>query len=244
MLNRFGPISAILFVLCIISLPALAETETPITIYVTAESGKALGAISGESQVVLRDRTSGDVFASGQTYNGKFDVSVDLPRPAITTISVTGPLTSMAHAVTTSRDVLLIPGKDYSANGGIGIVLPGAFVDMLAPAPDQTMSANLSDEVLVTAYVAGLDGQPATAATHEVDAVVYRGSVVLGNSRMVEMKEPGRFGTKLKFPNDGTYNIVVTAYSPAGKSAGMDQSVFVVTKSTEKPADTPDGKKK
>lgn len=244
MLNRFGPIFAILFVFCTIAFPALAQTETSITIHVTAESGKALGAIAGESQVVLRDRTSGDVFASGQTYNGKFDVSVDLLRPTMTTISVTGPLTSMTHAVTTSRDVLLIPGKDYSADGGIDMLLPGAFVDMLAPVPDQTISANLSNEVLVTAYVAGLDGQPATAATHEVDAVVYRGSVMLGNSRMVEMKEPGRFVTKLKFPNDGTYNIVVTAYSPAMKSAGMDQGIIVVTKSTEKPADAPDGKKK
>ncbi len=225
---------AALIAVCALSQPAFAQTETPITIHVVAESGMPLNDIAGESQITLRDRTSGDVLASGETFAGKFDVSIDLARPTPATIGVTGPLANIANMSHVSRDILLVPGKDYSAGGGIKMILPGMLVRLLSPTPDQSMSETMSEDILVTAYVVGLDGQPVAAKTHEVDVIVYNGSVAMGTSRMVETKEPGRFATKLKFPHKGIYGIVVTAYDPAGKTAGMDQSVFVVTAAPEK----------
>lgn len=244
MLNRPGHFFAMMLVATVLAFPARAQTETPITIHVTAENGKPLSGIAGEAQITLRDKTSGDALASGQTYQGKFDVSIDLPRPTPATISVTGPLANISSTVDVSRDILLVPGKDYSAGGGIGITLPGMIVSLLAPAPDQTTMDNQNEDIIVSAYVAGLDGQPLAADTHEVDAVVYAGSVILGSTRMVPAGQPGRFATKLKFPSAGTYIIVVTAYDPASKSAAMDQGAFVVTESAGKPAETAPAKKK
>lgn len=245
MLNRCSRFFAVMIAATMLSVPAYAQIETPITIQVSAENGAPLSAISGEAQVTLRDKTSGDVMASGQTHEGKFDVSIDLLRPTPASLSVTGPLANIPSIVTSSRDILLVPGKDYSASGGIVMALPGAIVTLLTPTPDQQIQASMENDIDVTAYVIGLDGKPITAATHEVDAVVYTGSVVLGTARMTETKEPGKFLAKLKFPHEGTYIIVVSAYDSARKSAAMDQrALLVVDTNTNLKSSSPEVPKK
>lgn len=218
----------VLFALAGQSATARAQVETPMTIRVTADSGKPLGAIAGEAQVTLRDKTSGDAMASGETHQGTFDVSVDLVRPTLATVTATGPLASLQGLVTVSRDIVLIPGKNYSDKTGIALALPGAIVSMTSPVAGQARKSKADEDIMVSAYVSKLDGDPAPAEAYEVETLIYSGAVLMATAKMVPAGNPGEFAAKLKFPLDGTYTVVITAYDPVGKSAGMDTGTFVI----------------
>lgn len=223
------------FVLATCATGAWAQTETPITVQVLAQNGRPIGVVAGEAQVSLRDRITGDVMASGMTYLGKFDVSIDLVSPTPATLSISGPMASLPAMAQTTRDILLIPGKDYTASGGITLTLPGALVHLTAPDPDQIISSDAASETLVSAHIVGLDGTPANSDTHDVDVMVYKGAVHAGTVRMTPAKESGRFVSKLKFPEPGTYMIIVTAYDRARKDSAMDQGIFVVSGENKQP---------
>lgn len=212
--------------------PAMAQQETSITVTVQSSNGAPFAATLGNAQITIRDKITGDTLASGVTEQGKLGLSLDLPRPTPVSITAMGPLAQQQSMVGATHDILLIPGKDYSAGSGIVMTIPGVVVDLIAPAPGQVLESAADKDVIMTAYVAGMDGKPAEAGRYEVEATIYIGSVVAGKTPMAAGSAPGEFTAKARFPGAGAYIVTVTAFDTQTKEGGVDQTAVSIIQGT------------
>lgn len=253
-------------VLCLsipLATPAMAQVETPMTVRVMAKDAKFIGTSMGGAHVVIRDKMTGDIIANGVTHGGtgdtkkimassrardavlvddnsaKFDVSVDLAHPVPVTISATGPMMAQGNAVTTSMDMILIPGKDYSTGNGILLELPGFAIDIVAPVTGQTAAHDPDKIIDITANITKLCGCAVGTDTawdpsrYDIEMALYKGSVPAGTIKMQPGKTAGEFVAKARMPEPGTYQIYVTAFDPMTKEGGMAASSIVLTPSDQ-----------
>ena len=249
-------------VLCL-SMSAMAQVETPMTVRVMAKDAKFIGTSMGGAHVVIRDKMTGDIIANGVTHGGtgdtqkimassrardavladddsaKFDVYIDLAHPMPVTISATGPMMAQGSAVTTSTDMILIPGKDYSAGNGILLELPGFAIDITAPIAGQTATHDPEKIIDITANIAKLCGCAVGTDTawdpsrYDIEMALYKESAPAGTIKMKPGKNAGEFVAKARMPEPGTYQIYVTAFDPMTKEGGMASSSIVLTPSDQ-----------
>ncbi|MBI2233881.1 MAG: hypothetical protein HYU57_02595 [Micavibrio aeruginosavorus] len=225
---KFPLIPCLFLAATLFAAPAMAQQETPITVMVQSSSGTPFATTLGNAQVTMRDKITGDTLASGVTDHGKLGLSLDLPRPTPVSITAMGPLAQQQGMVSATHDMLLIPGKDYSAGNGIVMTLPGVVVDLVTPTPGQVMTSDAEKDVIMTAHVIGMDGKPAEAGRYEVEATIYIGSVIAGKTPMTAGSTPGEFTAKARFPGAGTYIVAVTAFDAQTKEGGVDQTAVSI----------------
>lgn len=240
----------------VVAMPAYAE-DTPISVSVLAGDSTFIGNTMGGAQITIRDKTNGDTLASGLTYGGsgdvakivtetrarnailtddttaKFETSLDLYTPTVVTVTATGPMAQRQSMMTVSKDILLLPGNDYSAGNGIILELPGFAVDITSPAPNVAMTHSPDTEIMIHANVMKLDGShlvkggPWDPSRYKITTRIYKNSMIGGSVDMVPTKEPGEFVSKLKFQEAGIYTVYVTAFDPETKEAGSDSTTIV-----------------
>lgn len=237
---------------------ALADTETDFVVTVKARDAKFIGSSAGGAQITIRDRNTGDIIASGITYGGtgdtasimadsrardavlvnedtaKMQFSLELWEPTPVTITATAPFGQPQSLVSVSEDTVLIPGMDYTSGNGIMLELPGFAVDLLSPVPNQTMPFDPEVPFEIRANVMKLcgckiaDGTPWPPERYKVEARIYKDDLFITSIEMPYAGQPGIYGTNLKVPLSGSYRILVTAFDPATKEAGMDTTTIVM----------------
>lgn len=233
--------------------------ETNFAVTVKARDGLFIGSPAGGAEIVIRDRRTGDIIVHGATYGGagdagrlmtdthkrdevlvdkdtaKFQFSIEIFEPTPVTVSATGPLGQGQSLATVSEDMILIPGKDYTAGNGIMLELPGFAVDVLDPPAGTAAKLDPKNPIQVAANVLKMSGDPVAPGTkwdparYEVEMRVYKGDVFVAMAPMQYGDKPGLFAQNLKLPSPGLYRVVVTAFDKETKEAGMDSSFFTMT---------------
>ena len=243
--------------LCSFSLQAYA-TETNFVVTVKARDAKFIGTAAGGARVTIRDRNTGDVIATGVTYGGtgdsgllmadsqprdavlvtedsaQFQFSLDFWEPTPVTISATAPLGQMQSVVTVSEDMLILPGKDYTSGNGIMLDLPGFAVDVTSPMPNHKFKHNPNVPVTIEANIMKLCGchiaadSPWPPERYDVEALVYKDTLFITAVKLPYSGEAGIYSVNMNIPLPGTYRILVTAFDPQTKEAGMDATTIVL----------------
>lgn len=164
-----------------------------------------------------------------------FDFSMDLVDPVPVTITATGPLAQPQAAAGVSADFILIPGKDYAKGNGIVLELPGLAVDLVAPAAGKRIGFDPQEPVAVTANVSTFSGHAIEPGTlwpperYEVEARIFKDEAPVATVPLEPVPGvPGQFYTKLKIPQPGVYSVLVTAFDPNTREAGMDRTTMVI----------------
>lgn len=232
--------------------------QTDFVVTVKAKDAKFIGTAAGGARVIIRDRRTGDIIASGVTAGetgetalimadsrardavivtedtARFAFSLDFWEPTPVTISATAPLGQLQSEVTVSEDMLILPGKDYTAGNGIMLELPGFAVDIVSPITNQKFKHNAEIPVTIEASVMKLcachvaEGTPWPPERYEVEALVYRDTFFITSVKLNYTGESGIYGINMKIPMPGTYRIIVTAFDPVTKEAGMDATTIVL----------------
>lgn len=259
-IQAYAVLAALIVSVCLVLSPAGARAgqETDFVITVRAQDAKFIGPTAGGAQIVVRDRRTGDILASGTAYGetgdtallmadsikrgqvlrtpgvASFSFSLEFWEPLPVTISATAPLAMPQNAVTVSEDMLLLPGKDYTAGNGIMLELPGFGVDVARPAPGTEIVLDPAKPIPVEASVMKLcgcriaAGSPWPPERYEVEARVYKDNLFIAAVAMTYADEPGLYRAGLKVPQVGTYRIAVTAFDAQTKEAGMDMTTVTV----------------
>lgn len=236
---------------------ARAAAETNFVVTVKARDAKFIGTAAGGAQVIIRDRRTGDIIASGTTYgstgdtallmadshkrdavlmsdgSARYEFSLEFWEPTPVTISATAPLAQPQSMVTVSEDMILIPGKDYTSGNGIMLELPGFAVDVTSPIPNQKFKLDPDVPVTLEANVMKLcgclveEGTPWPPERYEVEAHIYKDNLFITTAPLAYSGEPGIYTTNLKIPMTGIYRLLVTAFDPQTKEAGMDVTTVI-----------------
>ncbi len=240
------------------SIPSFAGQETNFVITVKARDAKFIGTAAGGAQIVIRNRLTGDILATGITYgetgdtalimgedrardtvlatksSAKWSFSLEFWEPTPVTITATAPLGQAQSMVTVSEDMILIPGKDYTSGNGIMLEVPGFSVDVISPTPNHKFKHDPNVPITVEANVMKLcgclieEGSPWAPERYEVEAHVYLDGRYITSINIPYANEPGMYGTNLKLPLPGSYRIHVTAFDPITKEAGMDTTTVIL----------------
>lgn len=222
-----------------IAVQALTETDFMVT--VKAPGGAFIGHDMGGSRIMIRDKNTGDLVLEGITNgspdgNAKLQFSLELASPLPVTISATGPLAQPQSHVTVSKDMILIPGKDYTADGGIMLELPGYAVDVLNPAAGTQTKFDPKTPITLMVNVIDMSGQRVEKKSSlspddiAVEARIYKDLTLIAATPLSFTGQPGLYSFNLKMPVAGQYRIIVTAYNPKTKEAGMDITGFTLVK--------------
>lgn len=249
-------------------------SETNFVVTVKARDAKFIGTAAGGARIIIRDRRTGDIIASGITTGNtgdtktimqdahergavlvgdntaRFEFSLDFWEPTPVTISATAPLGQLQSLVTVSEDMLILPGKDYTSGNGIMLEMPGFAVDITTPLPNQTFPFNPKTPFTLEANVMKLSGDkvaedgPWDPERYEVEALVYRDSLFITKVKLPYTGEAGVYGINMNIPLFGTYRVIVTAFDPITKEAGMDITTIILEKNKNAAASDDDKESK
>ena len=251
-------------------------SETNFVVTVRAKDSKFIGSAAGGARIIIRDKRTGDIIANGVTAGGtgdtkrimeegyardavlidedtaRFEFSLDFWEPTPVTITATAPLGQLQSLVTVSEDMLILPGKDYASGNGIMLEVPGFAIDITAPLPNQKFEFNPKIPFTLEANIMKLCGckiaedSPWDPERYDVEALIYRDSLFITAVKLPYTDEPGVYGVNINIPLPGSYRIIVTAFDPVTKEAGMDITTIILedNKKDNNAAETKDKKKK
>lgn len=257
---RFIILSVFFFALTAVSFTsqALAGPETDFVITVKARDAKFIGTAAGGARIIITDRRTGDIIASGVTYGhtgdtatimadsvardtvlvsegtAKYQFSLEFWDPMPVTITATAPLGQPQATVSVSEDMILIPGKDYTTDNGIMLELPGFAVDVLSPTPNQKFKFDPNVPVTVEANVMKMcgclieEGTPWAPDRYKVEAHLYRDGLYISSVEMPYANVAGLYAVNLQIPLTGTYRLDVTAFDQKTKEAGLDSTTVIL----------------
>lgn len=236
---------------------ANAAPETNFVVTVKARDGQFIGTAAGGARIMIRDRRTGDVIAGGNTFghsgdtdilmadshkrdavllssnSARYEFSLEFWEPTPVTITATAPLAQPQSEVTVSEDMILIPGKDYTSGNGIMLEIPGFAVDVTSPIPNQKFKLTPKNPVTIEANVMTLSGDliekgtPWPPERYEVEVHVYKDNLFITTMKLPYSGEPGIYSANLEIPMAGIYRLLVTAYDPKTKEAGMDITTVI-----------------
>lgn len=253
-------ITAMLFFMALATMaltPAQAE-DTDVAIYVKERGGTFIGTSMGGARIVIRDKITDDIIYDGITIGepgdaeklvgekhgrddvivaddtAKLEFSLDLFQPMPVTITATGPLSQPQSLVSVTKDFILLPNRDYTAENGILLELSGLVVDIAKPAAGEAIPFDAEVPVDINVNVSTISGgMPATDGHWTLDRYVmqthiYKDARFISSVPLEYSGAPGRFYTKLKIPKSGTFQIVVTVTDKYTKETGMDTTSLVL----------------
>ena len=239
------------------------EQETDFVITVKARDAMFIGTAAGGARITMTDRRTGDIIAAGTVSGGmgaqdtvmkdmqargavivdentaKIQFSVGFWEPTPVTITATAPLGQLQSTVSVSEDMIIIPGKDYTTGNGIMLELPGFAVKALEPAPNSVIAHDPNGVIAIKANVMKLCGclvaedTPWSPDRYQVEAWVYKDNLFVTSVEVPYSGEPGIFGTNFKIPLPGTSRVLVTAYDPVTKEAGMDATTIILAENED-----------
>ncbi len=255
---RFVFAAILLLIPVLLAAPQAHAEETDFVIRVLARDAKFIGTSMGGAHVMIRDKRTGDLLVEGITSgttgdtkkimaenhdrdallsddkSANFGFSLDLFEPTPVTISATGPLAQTQSMGRISEDYILIPGKDYTSGDGIVLELPGFVVDIMSPPAGQIIKFDPEVSFNMAVNIAKMCGcriekdTPWDPERYEVEAYIYRNNILVTNAPFQYSGNPGIYITKVLVPQDGIYRMVVTAFDPKTREAGMDSTTIIV----------------
>lgn len=255
------------FLVLAISILAFANhaqaKETDFIITVKSNDAKFIGTAAGGAHIMIRNRLTGDLIADGTTYgntgdtallmaeetkrdatlisdgSARFQFSLEFWEPLPVTITATAPMGQEQSKVSISQDMILIPGKDYTAGNGILLEIPGLSVNVSSPQPNSSFDHNPEVPVTLEANIMHLCGckieedSPWPPARYLVEAHIYKEGLYIASFEMPYANEPGIYSQNIKIPLPGIYKLVVTAFDPVTKESGMDSTTVVLKETTK-----------
>lgn len=234
------------------------EFATDIAVTVLARDGKFVGDSVGGARIIIRNKMTGEIMIDGYTYgttgdtdtimaeqrerhatlsnndSARFEFSLAVLEPTPVTITAIAPVAQMQGAVEVTQDFLLIPGKDYTQDDGIMLEMPGMVVDVLNPAPNETMDHDPEIPLTITANVMKVCGckiepdSPWNPEQYEIEAHIYKGTQFVSALPMQYAGKAGLYETRVKIPLPGSYKIITTAFDTQTKEGGMDSTTVVL----------------
>lgn len=237
------------------SSPAFAE-PTDVVVRVISQDAKYVGDQMGGARVILRDAESGQILADGITVGSTgntqqimestgrsplratpdaaaFTTQLELSRPTLVTAEVVGPLAQMQASIRVTSQRWIIPGQPGNSGDGWVIELPGLAVNIIAPQPN-THSAKGSRTIKVMASTMLMCGCPITsgglwdAKDYKVEVVAYQAGRKIANGKLDFIEAPGRFGGDLTVPEEGVYELIVSARNTRTGNTGVDRTSVII----------------
>ena len=227
--------------LALSAVPALAE-PTDVKIQVRAVDAKFIGSGVGGLNVVIESALTGALLASGEITgatgdtaalmkegqtrghspvtpdSASFIASIDIDRPVLARIRITGPLDvpqSIRHLSVTQW---LLPGRDQ-IDPGVVLQLPGLIV---APVEVAVTDGELQAEVDVTM----LCGCPITkgglwdSEDFSVNASLHREGEKVQTFALEFTGKTNRFAGKASAPEPGSYELWISAHESNADNTG------------------------
>jgi len=258
-INTMKKITLFLFLLVGIVYQSAAE-PTKLTIRAKAKDAKFIGSSIGGALVLVRSAMTDELLAkgitSGSTGNttlimktaherGKplsdektagFTATLDIEEPTLVTIEVTAPINQKQAAITATKQVWVIPGKDVLGDG-IVVEVPGFVVDVLYPQTHSRISlASLEDGQLpLKANVVMMCGCPTSnggiwdAEQYEVAAIVKKDGEKVGTVELAVEDQVNTFEGSWKADGGGLYEFTIYAFDPITGNSGVDKVNMIVS---------------
>lgn len=240
---------SLLFSLLITGPSLFSQTDTPITVRVISHDAKLIGTSMGGVDIVIRNQSTGEILASGQTTGSTgdtdllvlkdksrygeistpgtaaFQTNLLLVKPVYAEIEATFHSAYTGYPVTMTQTRWLIPGKEMTGDG-ILLDMPGFAMRILHPSPHQNIKKGENEHIDL--YMVMLCGCPISPGgtwdsdPMEVEAMVYEGEELL-RSIPFENYETNHFRADLSDLKAGTYRIFVSAFDPRSKNSGVEK---------------------
>jgi hypothetical protein len=222
------------------SAPVWAQKAIPTTVVVRAVSNdaKLIQDPVGGAHITLRNAETGEVLAEGRQTGdsgstkkimkqphergatiydvpgaAKFETTLSLDRPTRVQITAKGPLDYPQAQKTTSKTVLLIPGKDITGDG-IMLTLHGFIVEVLQPSAE---TATPGTALTVRARVRMMCGCPTRpgglwdSSRYSIRAEVLREGTIVSTTPLSFTGTTSEYEGTVKVPEDGAAQVRVVA---------------------------------
>lgn len=235
-----------------------AVPTTRVLVRVTANDGKILGSNVQGARITVRDASTDEILAEGLQEGSTGDTrlimgarergarvfdtegaagflaELKLDRPTRVLVTGEGPL-AMPHAMqTTSRSLLVVPGKDILGDGVI-LELLGFTVDMESPAAGVRVLAGEQFEVRGTVtMLCGCPTEPGglwDASDYEIVARAVRGGSVVAEWPMEFSGAESTYETQVQVAQAGPVEIQMIAMDPGKVNFGMATRSLTVSRS-------------
>lgn len=232
-------------------LPSLcfSQTDTPVTVRVLSHDAKLIGTSMGGVEIVIRNKSTGEILASGITSgetgdtdrlvlepktrygeittpgSAAFRATVPLTKPVFAEITATFRTAYAGHPIVQSQTQWLIPGKEMTGDGII-LEMPGFATRILHPLPHQSITER--EDAYIDFFMIMLCGCPISpGGTWDsdymtVEALIYEGEELL-RSVSLENYKTDYFRADLSDLTPGSYTVYVTAYDPRSKNTGAEK---------------------
>ncbi len=257
--------AALLFAIALAAAaPSVQAEPTPVVVRVISQDAKFVGDLTGGARVVLRDAATGAELASGVTSGStgdtplimaaqgrspsritpdtaQFRAVLNLDRPALITVEVTGPLGAPQTMQTATSQRWAIPGASGDLGDGWVVELPGLAIE-LTGALAETAAADAGAPLRLrngaatplSVRVQLMCGCPITpggmwaAEDYAVEAWLAQP----GRSALRQMlgftASPGHFGGAVSAPTSGPGDLIITARNRITGNAGVLRVPVVV----------------
>jgi hypothetical protein len=237
------------------SSPVFAE-PTDVVVRVISQDAKFVGDQMGGARVVLRDAETGQVLADGITTGGTgntkqimestgrsplrattdaaaFKTQLELSQPTLVTAEVVGPLAQMQASIRVTSQRWIVPGQPVTSGDGWVIELPGLAVNIITPQPNRhNVNGGRTVKVMVSTML--MCGCPITsgglwdAKDYEVQVMAYQASRKIASGKLDFIEAPGRFGGDLTVPEEGVYQLIVSARNTRTGNTGVDRTSVII----------------
>ncbi|NVJ51123.1 MAG: hypothetical protein HWE11_12095 [Gammaproteobacteria bacterium] len=245
-----NPLPALLLPLLMLccSIPSLA-INTPLKVTVLSHDAKFIGDKTEGVSVTVTRLTDNQILAQGKTQgktgdtnrlmkspkqrfeqlstadSAHFSVELDLNQPTLVRILIQGPGFLGARVLSASRDLWLLPGKDYQHGDGILMTLQGFIID-----------TNWSQEgttVTVDSLVNLLCGCPVepdglwNAAHYQLQATLQQTGQPIARQALTFIGD-SEFRATFQDLTAGEYQLQITAFDPKSLNTGVQTIIIQI----------------
>lgn len=182
-------------------------------------SGLQLGPTGDTKRIMQDPRVRGDSLFAGRE-GARFEATLPLSVPTLVDIIAEGPLGYPDQLVSTTKRLLLVPGRDLSGDGVV-LEMHGYVLDVLAP--DTTTAVPSGSEV--RARVRMLCSCPTDPTgmwrVDQVSARLWQGNAIVGEVPLTYAGEASTYTARLPRVSAGGYTLEIVASSPKSATFGV-----------------------
>jgi hypothetical protein len=182
---------------------------------------------TGDTRRIMQDpRTRGDSLFAGRE-GARFEATLPLAAPTLVDVIAEGPLGYPDQLVSTTKRLLLVPGRDLTGDGVV-LEMHGYVLDVLAP--DTTAAVPSGSDV--RARVRMLCSCPTEPTgmwrVEQVSARLWQGNAVVGEVPLTYAGEASTYAARLPRVAAGRYTLELVASSPKSATFGVVRRTVTV----------------
>jgi hypothetical protein len=182
---------------------------------------------TGDTKRIMQDpRTRGDSLFAGRE-GARVEATLPLAVPTVVDIIAEGPVDYPDQLVSTTKRLLLVPGRDVTGDG-IVLEMHGYVLDVLAP--DTTAAVASGSQV--RARVRMLCSCPTEPTglwrVEELTARLWQGNAIVGSVPLTYAGETSTYRAALPRVPAGRYTLEIVAASPKSATFGAVRRTLTV----------------